>query len=154
MPLIGQMKCLQARHSLAVFMQSSSMRSVAASAVGAGSGGASMSAAGPSSMGGASPGAGIGGPWSKEDLERMVEDEYREDEEALGGTWRMFFEDDPAELFEYTDRAYQDYEELMEEALSMSATDRRVSRGLKLMESSEGRHHVIPSPAVNHCPLS
>ena len=66
------------------------------------------------------------GPWSKEDLERMVEEEFLEDEEALGGTWRMFFEDDPAELFEYTERAYDQYEGLLEEALQMSATDRRV----------------------------
>ena len=62
-------------------------------------------------------------------MTRMVAEELTEDEQALGGTWRMFFEDDPAELFEYTDRAYENYKDKLEVALKMTETQKKVRRG-------------------------
>lgn len=48
------------------------------------------------------------GPWTREDLERMVDEEQQEEQEALGGTWRQHFEDDPEMLFNYTEQAYEE----------------------------------------------
>ncbi len=59
----------------------------------------------------------------------MVEEEYREGEEALGGSWRSFFEDDPDALFDYTDRAYDEYEETLERVMQLTQSEFKVSRG-------------------------
>ena len=82
------------------------------------------------------------GPWSALDLERMVAEEHAADDEALGGTWRMYFEDDPAGLFEYTDRAYEEYGETLQKVLELSESERKVGRG-------KGRGHQCHAPCVH-----
>lgn len=56
----------------------------------------------------------------------MVDEEYREEEQAVGGGWRSFFEDDPEELFDYTDRAYEEYQEVLDHVIGMSEAQAKV----------------------------
>lgn len=37
-----------------------------------------------------------------------MDEEQQEEQEALGGTWRQHFEDDPEMLFNYTEQAYEE----------------------------------------------
>ncbi|GAX73683.1 hypothetical protein CEUSTIGMA_g1134.t1 [Chlamydomonas eustigma] len=60
----------------------------------------------PSSYSPPDPSASPSVPWTPEDLERMVQEEQANEEQALGATWRQFFTEDPEELFEYADRDY------------------------------------------------
>lgn len=83
-------------------------------------------------------------PWSSDDLLRMVQEEFQEEEEALGGTWREFFEDDPEELFEYTDRAYDEYQDTLQELMQMSEAEAKVRGALHAWGR---RPHVHAWPA-------
>ena len=44
----------------------------------------------------------------------MVQEEQQEEEQELGGSWRELFQHDPAALYEYGDRAYEELGEALE----------------------------------------
>jgi hypothetical protein len=81
----------------------------------------------------------------------MVEEEYRSDEAALGGTWRMHFADDPEELFEYTDRAYEEYEDTLEQILKMSESQAKVSRAGAAGQRFRFHAPCMGTPAWAYC---
>ncbi len=62
-------------------------------------------------------------PWTREDINQMVEEEELEQEQQLGESWRSFFEDDPQGLFDYADAAQDEWNETLGEVMDMPKTE-------------------------------
>lgn len=93
-------------------------------------------------------------PWTADELQRMTEEEYAAQEEDVGDTWRQDFEDDPEELYEYTDRAYQEHQDLLDRILQLNEQEAQVRMHACRAACMNGMHgffinHFDPGVARN-----
>lgn len=66
-------------------------------------------------------------PWTVDELQEMAGEEERNREEALGGAWRQYFDDDPSNLVDYADRAYEQFEDTQQRLKMISSNDYEVN---------------------------
>eukprot|EP00798_Chlamydomonas_sp_ICE-L_P016547 gene16547-22776_t len=62
-------------------------------------------------------------PWTREDIQQMIEDQELEQDEELGDDWRSFFEDDIDSLWMEEERATNEWCETLMVAMDMTKND-------------------------------
>lgn len=79
----------------------------------------------------------------------MAEDEQQQEQEALGGSWRQHFEDDPETLFNYTEEAYGELGAALEYVSSIADPELQVS--CRLHAQGAGKDQDWDRDQAAHC---
>ena len=83
-------------------------------------------------------------PWTREDIDQMVEEEELEQEQQLGEDWRSFFEDDPQGLFDYADAAQDEWNETLGDVMDMPKTEWEVGMRIScIIRDLRNRHREL-----------